>query len=1031
MAILDDLSLDADCTCISADLTVSFPRNIVILRFRLLQANGQNAGSSMMENLNQLLIKQRQQQEEVKQHEHLKQKQAQQLAAQQAGLPGTMSPLALQQMLNQKANKASHPAIEQLQKNLRQASQDPSQEGGELRQQRMQSASLQQQQMPSDSPGIPGIDAQLMLNERGELCQVGGIGNGTDALAKAQKKKVIRQQQKRLVLLRHASKCRVGPSCSIKFCPQMVVLWKHMKSCHDKSCKTAHCLSSRCVLNHYRICKGENRTETCEVCSPVMKHFRVQAAANGDEPDESMEDLAREAQTVSSVGINANAFAAMSPGNITSSDVQRVNDQQQQLSRALEHSQQQQAQMQNRRFAPTGSDTQQLAEIQAAQQKLQQQQLLLQQLQQQQAQLLDQQKQLQQQQQQVLPQTQQGQQLQQQQTLLQKLQQEFQQQQQLLQHELQRQSLILQQGRPMSVDGPSDGNKRKRATEADGGKRLSKMARELSAAAMRQKRSAGAIADGQPPMQRSRLEEGEEDGKPSQKTTEGTIDTVTSLVPSMTRASIIEHLDSLQGGLCLTPRRVGQRCLPIIRKLINDPCGWVFRDPVDPVELGLPDYFDVVKKPMHLALVEEKLGSGVYKDLDDFEKDVRLVFDNAIMYNGKESDVGEMASDVLKCFEREYNVLKKAIKAEEQMQKRKGDSCALCGSQRRLFEPTVLYCNGACGMQRIRRNAFYYTDPSKQNHWCTSCHGLLKHSEPVALDDGSEVSKSSLQKYKNDALPEEAWVQCDECTDWVHQICALFNGRRNKTAAAYTCPSCYIKKKNKAGEGAEEKKEEMQVVKCAKDLPQCSMSEAIEKGLEKALAKKYEEKAAELEVGLDEIDKVDGISVRVVSNMERQHLVRDEVSLMARSPLCVSNRCSLLPTHHIICAHHDRHLCSSYTMLPISIVPDPLHFLGVTKIHNFISMSDMKYNAIVNTGIKIVNRVEIPKELVPEDAQVEITAKVFHGYNAGKAYQGVDEEELKKCKGRDYKYEGGDGISDKDEGSVPKKSDSNVVEEHA
>lgn len=44
---------------------------------------------------------------------------------------------------------------------------------------------------------------------------------------------------------------------------------------------------------------------------------------------------------------------------------------------------------------------------------------------------------------------------------------------------------------------------------------------------------------------------------------------------------------------------------------------------------------------------------------------------------------------------------------------------------------------------------------------------------------------------------------------------------------------------------------------------------------------------------------------------------------------------------------------------------DPLHFLGVTKIHNFISMSDMKYNAIVSTGIKIVNRVEIPPDMVP------------------------------------------------------------------
>lgn len=115
-----------------------------------------------------------------------------------------------------------------------------------------------------------------------------------------------------------------------------------------------------------------------------------------------------------------------------------------------------------------------------------------------------------------------------------------------------------------------------------------------------------------------------------------------------------------------------------------------------------------------------------------------------------------------------------------------------------------------------------------------------------------------------------------------------------------------------------------------------------------------------------------------------------------------------------------------------ALMPDPLHFLGVTKIHNFISMyvlhsiltsfltmtrklmhfvstsccrSDMKYNAIVSTGIEIVNRVEIPKELVPDDAQVEITAKVFHGYNAGKAYQGIDESELKKTVGREYGYD--------------------------
>ncbi|CEG49828.1 gtp cyclohydrolase ii [Plasmopara halstedii] len=43
----------------------------------------------------------------------------------------------------------------------------------------------------------------------------------------------------------------------------------------------------------------------------------------------------------------------------------------------------------------------------------------------------------------------------------------------------------------------------------------------------------------------------------------------------------------------------------------------------------------------------------------------------------------------------------------------------------------------------------------------------------------------------------------------------------------------------------------------------------------------------------------------------------------------------------------------------------------------------MKYDAIVSSGIEIVERIPIPEELVPKDAQVEITAKVYAGYNGG------------------------------------------------
>jgi hypothetical protein len=65
----------------------------------------------------------------------------------------------------------------------------------------------------------------------------------------------------------------------------------------------------------------------------------------------------------------------------------------------------------------------------------------------------------------------------------------------------------------------------------------------------------------------------------------------------------------------------------------------------------------------------------------------------------------------------------------------------------------------------------------------------------------------------------------------------------------------------------------------------------------------------------------------------------------------------------------------------------------------------LTFSAITATGIKIVNRVEIPPELVPADAKVEITAKVYHGYNAGEAYKDIDADELKNTKGRDYAYE--------------------------
>ena len=62
------------------------------------------------------------------------------------------------------------------------------------------------------------------------------------------------------------------------------------------------------------------------------------------------------------------------------------------------------------------------------------------------------------------------------------------------------------------------------------------------------------------------------------------------------------------------------------------------------------------------------------------------------------------------------------------------------------------------------------------------------------------------------------------------------------------------------------------------------------------------------------------------------------------------------------------------------LMPDVLHWLGITRIDRFVSMSNMKFDPIVGTGIEIVERVPIPPELVPPDASVEIEAKKAAGY---------------------------------------------------
>jgi len=98
-----------------------------------------------------------------------------------------------------------------------------------------------------------------------------------------------------------------------------------------------------------------------------------------------------------------------------------------------------------------------------------------------------------------------------------------------------------------------------------------------------------------------------------------------------------------------------QRILSLMRK---HPNAWPFNYPVDPVALGLPDYFDRIKKPMDFSTVQKKLDSGQYMNSEEFADDVRLIFTNCWTYNLPDSDIYFMAHTLSKLFEKELKKIK-------------------------------------------------------------------------------------------------------------------------------------------------------------------------------------------------------------------------------------------------------------------------------------------------------------------------------------------------------------------------------------
>lgn len=86
-------------------------------------------------------------------------------------------------------------------------------------------------------------------------------------------------------------------------------------------------------------------------------------------------------------------------------------------------------------------------------------------------------------------------------------------------------------------------------------------------------------------------------------------------------------------------------CQQVLRELMSkkyDSISYPFVEPVDPVALDCPNYFNVVKNPMDLGTVRHKMQNGEYDNGEQFEKDVRQVFINCYLFNPEGTAVNIM-----------------------------------------------------------------------------------------------------------------------------------------------------------------------------------------------------------------------------------------------------------------------------------------------------------------------------------------------------------------------------------------------------
>ncbi|XP_051998007.1 bromodomain adjacent to zinc finger domain protein 2B isoform X2 [Xyrauchen texanus] len=98
-------------------------------------------------------------------------------------------------------------------------------------------------------------------------------------------------------------------------------------------------------------------------------------------------------------------------------------------------------------------------------------------------------------------------------------------------------------------------------------------------------------------------------------------------------------------------------CRLLLGELERHQDSWPFLTPVNPK--SVPGYHKIIKKPMDLSTIRDKLTNSQYLNLETFIIDVNLVFDNCEKFNEDNSDIGRAGHTMRRFFQRRWTEMLK------------------------------------------------------------------------------------------------------------------------------------------------------------------------------------------------------------------------------------------------------------------------------------------------------------------------------------------------------------------------------------